>query len=388
MFLFVYSKAVREPVEQVHADHKDLDEWEIFLYILSLSFAIEDLIKLYKTLRFFTWRAFGFWTIISLFTDALLVTAFSLRVYGIYIPDTGDGMSDKYHFQSFQVLSHVAPLIWMKLVTVGDGYKWIGSMQICVARMFQESGIFFVLLSILGIGFWQGLYALDAADGETDHGGKVVNALIQALLQSPDFDQTVTNGRSLILFYMWNVVTTVVLLNVLISLFSSAYEDVVDDAEAQFLAFFAGKTVGMIRAPDSYVYPAPFNLIEILLVAPLEPFISGKRYAAINRKIMLTLFFVPLMVIAFWEVTLDTNTNRFMKNWFSAADEGEEDDPKNQDPEVNEPDGKTICKVPFKDLIKNFPDANVSAETSILNEILALKAHLQEITSKLETKMQ
>lgn len=32
---------VREPVEQVHADHKDLDEWEIVLYILSLSFAIE-----------------------------------------------------------------------------------------------------------------------------------------------------------------------------------------------------------------------------------------------------------------------------------------------------------------------------------------------------------
>lgn len=24
-------------------------------------------------------------------------------------------------------------------------YRWIGSMQICVARMFQESGIFFVV---------------------------------------------------------------------------------------------------------------------------------------------------------------------------------------------------------------------------------------------------
>lgn len=99
--------------------------------------------------------------------------------------------------------------------------------------------------------------------------------------------------------------------------------------------------------------------IRILTPGPYRPFISTKRYAAINRKIMLTLFFIPLMAIAFWEVALDTNTNRFMKNWFSAADEGEEDDPKNQDPEVNEPDGKTICKVPFKDLIKNFPDANV-----------------------------
>jgi hypothetical protein len=26
----------------------------------------------------------------------------------------------------------------------------------------------------------------------------------------------------------------------------------------------------MIRAPDSYVYPAPFNLIEVVFVAPFE----------------------------------------------------------------------------------------------------------------------
>ena len=86
----------------------------------------------------------------------------------------------------------------------------------------------------------------------------------------------------------WNAVTAIVLLNVLISLFSSAYAEVIavrftkdeliwlfhskviDDAEAQYLAFFANKTVGMIRAPDSYVYPAPFNLIEAFFIAPFE----------------------------------------------------------------------------------------------------------------------
>lgn len=44
----------------------------------------------------------------------------------------------------------------------------------------------------------------------------------------------------------------------------------VEDAEAQYLAFFASKTVVMIRAPDSYVYPAPFNLIELVFIAPFE----------------------------------------------------------------------------------------------------------------------
>ena len=59
-------------------------------------------------------------------------------------------------------------------------------------------------------------------------------------------------------------------MNILISLFSSAYNDVVEDAAAEYLAYFADKTVGMIRAPDQYLYPAPFNLIELLFIAPLE----------------------------------------------------------------------------------------------------------------------
>lgn len=68
----------------------------------------------------------------------------------------------------------------------------------------------------------------------------------------------------------WNTVTAIILLNILISLFSSAYAEVIDNAEAQYLAFFASKTIAMIRAPDSYVYPAPFNLIETIFIVPFE----------------------------------------------------------------------------------------------------------------------
>jgi hypothetical protein len=62
----------------------------------------------------------------------------------------------------------------------------------------------------------------------------------------------------------------VILLNILISLFSSAYDDVVEDAAAEYLAYFADKTISMTRAPDQYMYPAPFNLVETVLIAPLE----------------------------------------------------------------------------------------------------------------------
>lgn len=34
---------------------------------------------------------------------------------------------------------------YVELITVADGFKYIGTMQICVARMLKESGIFFVV---------------------------------------------------------------------------------------------------------------------------------------------------------------------------------------------------------------------------------------------------
>ncbi|CAA7260062.1 unnamed protein product [Cyclocybe aegerita] len=387
-FLFVYSQAVREPLERLDEAHENnLDEWEIVLYVLSLSFIVEDLHKFFTLLRFVTYRAFTFWSAIAFITDSLLLTAFTVRIVGLHA--TGE-RSSTMHLRSFQVLSCVAPFIWMKLVTVFDGYKYIGTMQICVARMLKESGIFFALLSVLAIGFAQGLYALDAADGNAEAPSSVLNVLVQALLQSPDYEKFSSSPTGLILYYLWNAVTAIVLLNVLISLFSSAYSDVVDDAEAQYLAFFASKTVGMIRAPDSYVYPAPFNLIEAVFVAPFEflPFLrlGEKRYAKLNRYVMDTIFFIPLVFIAFFESTFDRRKHTWMNNWFRGNDEGDEDSPANRNPIVDDPNcqGLEITKVSFEELIKVFPNTSQSTEATIIKEIDGVRKQLGQLMEKLD----
>lgn len=69
--------------------------------------------KLYKTLRYFTWRAFNFWRIVSLLTDSLLISAFIFRIMGLYATD--DDHSSALKLRSFQVLSCVSPLIWMSM---------------------------------------------------------------------------------------------------------------------------------------------------------------------------------------------------------------------------------------------------------------------------------
>ena len=115
----------------------------------------------------------------------------------------------------------------------------------------------------MGLGFAQSMYALDAADGESGGGKVVANSLIQALLgcvplsglyneannvRSPDFDTP--NDRfgypfGLIIYYSWNFLATIILVNVLIALFGSAYSDVEENATDEYLAFFAHKTIDL-----------------------------------------------------------------------------------------------------------------------------------------------
>ncbi|KAJ7068566.1 calcium activated cation channel [Mycena amicta] len=388
-FLFVYSQAVRQPLERSQGP-RELDEWEIALYTMALAFLFEDLNRLWKLLKFVTYRAFNFWAIVSLLTDGILATAFVLRVIGMTGPED---KAAPWRLNSFQILSFAAPLLWMKIITIFDGYQYVGMMQICVARMLQESGIFFALLSLLSIGFAQGLYALDVSDGKVDEPTTIANVLIQALLQSPNYDKFEHSPMGLVLYYFWGVITCLILLNILISLFSSAYSDVVDDAEAQYLAFFASKTIGMVRAPDSFVYPAPFNLIEVFIVSPFEllPWFSlnKRNYAGLNRLVMGLVFLIPLTTIAFYEaVFTDTSKHVWMKRWLTANDEGAEDQPENRDPEMDEQgDGRVISRVSFDDLVKSFPNTNQSSEALMLKEILTLKKQLISVLEKLDRQV-
>ncbi|KAH9045267.1 calcium activated cation channel [Lactarius pseudohatsudake] len=344
-FLAVYSQAVREPLDRLDPLHRHFDFWEVVLYVMGLAFLLE---------------------------------AFVLRVSGLV---SQEGQRDQLRLRSFQVLSCVAPFICpsrTELMTVFDGFKYIGTTQICVARMLRESGIFFALLSILAVGFLQGLYALDAADGQVESSSVVIHVMLQSLLQSPNYDKFAGSTAGQTLFYFWNVTTTVVLLNVLISLFSSAYSDVVDDAEAEYLSFFASKAVAMIRAPDTYVYPAPFNLVETFFVAPLE---------SLNRSVMSVLFFIPMTIIALYESF--SPKKRWLDDFINGPPLEDEDGVVARDPEVGEEDaqsGLVISRVPFSELIKAFPNTQESSETSIIKEIRQVKAQLDALTKRLDGK--
>lgn len=140
---------------------------------------------------------------------------------------------------------------------------------------------------------------------------------------SPEFDQwdRFAPPFGLILYYIYNFIIIVILLNVLIALYNSAYEDVTDNAIDEYLALFSQKTLQFVRAPDENVFIAPFNLVEmVFLVLPFEWWMSKKQYARLNDYVM-GIIYSPLLLVTAYLETRTARSVRFNRRRNEADDD-------------------------------------------------------------------
>jgi hypothetical protein len=103
------------------------------------------------------------------------------------------------------------------------------------------------------------------------------------------------------------------------------------------------------------VYIPPFNLIEVIFVAPFEFVVSPATYDKMNRVVMSVVFCIPLTLVALFESQLNLRANSRLKQYFEGGPEEDEDDETLQDPDCEDDDEGDICRVKFKDLVKVFP---------------------------------
>lgn len=286
---------------------KSFDLFEGILWVMAAGYLVEDAARWVKMGGL---GAIEFWTVIDIFTDGLLLVSFCFRVASFVAHGK---KADSYELRAFQFLACVAPLIWVQLLKVFDGFVYFGTLTVIILRMFKESAIFFTLLALVMVGFGHAFLALDAADESRVDNVlvKIVDLLTQSVLGGADFDLTSEDAFGYpyghILYYAYCFVTAVILLNILIAFFGTAYSDVVDSADEVYAAFFCQKVIAMVRAPDQFVYLPPFNLLEAFVIAPLEWVTSHETYARINHTVQSVLFAVPLMWIAFYESRMARN---------------------------------------------------------------------------------
>ncbi|KAK6346787.1 hypothetical protein TWF696_006896 [Orbilia brochopaga] len=304
---FVYLGLYTAAINTVNPDG-DIDVVEGILYVFTLGFMMDEAAKFWKVGRWYL----GFWNVFNCILYALLSTSFVLRCIALSEPQDSKDRA-KFNVLSYNFLAFSAPMFWCRILLYLDSFRIFGAMLVILKQMFQETFIFFSLLIIIMVGFLQAFMGLDNTDAESapPMTSFIFRTMTNAILQSPEFDSfdKFSPPFGMILYYIFTFVIMVLLLNILIALFNSAYEDITGNATDEFMALFAQKTMQFVRAPDENVFMPPFNLIEVFcLVLPFEWWMPRKQYARLNDRVLGVIYF-PLLVISAW---VDTRNARMI----------------------------------------------------------------------------
>ncbi|KAK4690831.1 hypothetical protein P7C71_g6047, partial [Lecanoromycetidae sp. Uapishka_2] len=277
----------------------DLDIVEGVLYLMTAGFVFDEIAKFWKVGRYYI----GFWNVFNSTLYALLCVSFVTRLIALGHP-VGDHDRIKFNQLSYNFLAFSAPMFWMRLLLYLDTIRFFGAMLVVLKVMMKESLIFFALLVIIMVGFLQAFIGMDQVDDNAKVTSFIVQAMLNSVMQSPDFDgfENFAPPFGIILYYIFTFVVMVVLLNILIALYNSAYADITDNAIDEYMALFSQKTMQFVRAPDENVFIAPFNLVEVFcLIIPFEWWMSTPNYERLNNWVMGVLYSPLLLITAYVE---------------------------------------------------------------------------------------
>jgi hypothetical protein len=206
MFSFIYLILYTSVINTVNPAGT-LDLAEIVLYLFTLGFVCDELMKLWKA----GYRILGFWNALNGTLYSFLTVSLVLRIIGLsHSPDHPDRA--RFARQSYNLLAFTAPLFWSRMMLYLDGFKFFGAMLVVLKVMMKESVIFFALLLVVNIGFLQAFIGLDLADDLV--AGDVLfilESMVKAILQAPEFEGFENFGHpwGLILYYCFTFVVMV-----------------------------------------------------------------------------------------------------------------------------------------------------------------------------------
>ena len=316
LFSIIYLALYTAAINSINASG-DFDGAEILMYIFTIGFICDEVVKFYKA----GYHILGFWNAFNGILYSFLTASFVLRIIGLA---HHQGTDERFHYSvlSYNLLAFVAPMFWSRLLLYLDSFRFFGAMLVVLKVMMKESVIFFALLIIIIIGFLQAFIGLDLADDlVADDIWFIVQSMLKAILQSPEFEGFEQFGHpfGLILHYCFTFIVMIILLNILIALYNSAYEDIYGNADDEYLALLAQKTMQFVRAPDENVFIAPLNLIEIVVSGLCEWWMPRHAYEILNDLVMGVIYAPLLFVAAFFETRKASDIRRNRAR-------GEEDD--------------------------------------------------------------
>ena len=185
----------------------DLDTTEVILYIFTVGFILDELVKIWKA----GYHIFGFWNAFNSVLYAFVLVSLVSRIIGLTHP-TGHPEREHFNRLSYNFLAFSAPMFWSRLLLYLDSFRFFGAMLVVLKVMMKESLIFFALLLVMIVGFLQAFIGLDLAeDNVIGDVYFIVEAMVKSIMQSPEFDgfDKFAPPFGIILYYVFTFIVMV-----------------------------------------------------------------------------------------------------------------------------------------------------------------------------------
>ncbi|KAI9756902.1 MAG: Dicer-like protein 1 [Chaenotheca gracillima] len=274
----------------------DITPLEVIFWFWSAGFMLDELVG-------FNEQGFGLyilsvWNSFDLGILLILIVYYAMRLYGILM--SGDG-KDHVKNMAYDVLAANAVLLFPRLFSVLDHYRYFSQLLIAFRMMFMDLVAVFVLIIISCSGFF---VAFTLSFGESNYDARgVLYALFQMLMGFTPaawnvWDQYNVLGKLIMTLFLF--ICHFLIVTILITVLTNSFMAIVANANDEHQFLFAINTISMVKSDALFSYVAPTNIIAWILT-PLRYFISFRRFVKLNRTVIKVTHFPILFMIFAYE---------------------------------------------------------------------------------------
>ncbi|CAK4030418.1 related to integral membrane channel [Lecanosticta acicola] len=268
---------------------------EVLFWFWSIGYMLDEVVG-------FTEQGFGlyilsFWNAFDLGILVLFVIYYCLRLYGIVLADEG---KHRIAGIAYDVLAATAILLFPRLFSVLDHYKYFSQLLIAFRLMAMDLMAVLVLIVISCSGFF---VALSLSFADTRDANGVAYSLFQILM---GFTPAVWDhwagynflGKAIMVIFL--CICHFLVVTILITVLTNSFMAIVKNAEEEHQFLFAVNTISMVKSDALFSYVAPTNVVGWML-SPLRFLIPLRSFVKFNRTIIKISHFPILFTIFAYE---------------------------------------------------------------------------------------
>ncbi|PBP16376.1 integral membrane channel protein [Diplocarpon rosae] len=274
----------------------DITTLEVVFWFWSAGFMLDEVVG-------FNEQGFGlyimsFWNAFDLGILFLLSIYYCMRLYGVLLVGVG---RDQWNSMAYDVLATNAILLFPRLFSVLDHYRYFSQLLIAFRLMAIDLVAVFVLILIACSGFFVA-FTLSFGDAEYDAAG-VAYKIFQILMGFtpaaweawPTYNPL---GKALLVLFLF--ICHFLVVTILITVLTNSFMAIVSNADQEHQFVFAVNTISMVKNDALFSYVAPSNTFAWILT-PLRYALPFRSFIKLNRTVIKATHFPLLFTIYAYE---------------------------------------------------------------------------------------